>query len=160
MKKIAAHSDIKSLIVDVSEEITPKNILNFAHTSLDINNIVYSSSDIIYCNFLKYSKEYQVLVFNNSFEHMIIEVLNYKDKEIDKLKHSITFILYITKTFFVIYENTKLYTYQLLNHEYTRNELLEFIYKNFNITICEIKELNEIELENNIESLEKIQIRR
>jgi|GEM_PF-1021057 len=158
MKNIAALSDIKSLIVNVSEEITQKNLLNFAHTSLDIDGIEYSSIDIIYCNFLKYSKQYQLLVFPNNFKHMIIELLNYQDKKRDELKGLITFRLYITKTFFVIYENNKLYSYQILNQEYSKDELLNFIDKNFNIVISEINEISDIELKNITENIDDNEI--
>lgn len=152
MKEIARTSDIKSLIVDVSEEITQKNLLNFACTTLDLNNIEYSSSDIIYCNFLKYSKQYQLFVFHNSFKYMIIELLNNQDKKIEKLNDSCIFRLYISKAFFVIYENNKVYTYQVLNQEYSNEELLNFINKSFNITIFEVIEINDIELNKIVEN--------
>lgn len=151
MKNIARTSDIKSLIVDVSEEITQKNLMTFAHTTLDLNDIEYSSNDIIYCNFLKYSKQYQLFVFNNCYKCMIIELLDNQYKKVEKLNDLSSFRLYISKAFFVIYENNKLYTYQVLNQEYSTDELLNFINKNFNITILEVSEIKDIELNKIIE---------
>jgi hypothetical protein len=148
MKNIASISDIKSLIVDVSEEITQKNLLNFAHTSLSLNNIEYFSSDVIYWNYLEYSKQYQFFVFDDSFKYMIIELLNFENEQRDELNDLSTFRLYITKTFFVIYKNSKLYSYQIINQLYTKDELLNYISKNFNISISEVKELTDIEFEN------------
>jgi hypothetical protein len=141
MKDIASISDIKNFIVDVSEEITDKNILNFAHTTLDINNIEYSSSDIIYCRFLKYSKQYQFFVFDDSFKYMMIELINVSDNKKG-------FNLYISKSFFVIYENNKLYAYQTINQEYSKDELFTFVSKKFNIIITDVQEFVDIELKN------------
>jgi len=99
MKDIALPSDIKSIIVDVSEEIQKKNLLNFVYTSLDLNNIDYSSNDIIYSNFLEHSKQYQFFIFSNNFKYMIIELLDDEYSE----DSSNSFRLYIAKNFFVIY---------------------------------------------------------
>ncbi len=146
MKDIASTSDIKSLIVDVSEEIKKKNLLNFVHTSLDLHNIDYTSSDIIYSNFLEHSKQYQFFIFPNNFKYMILEFFNeenQKDSNNDNLK---SFNLYVCKSFFVIYKDTKLYAYQVLNQEYSKNELVNFISKSFNITISSIFELSDSSL--------------
>lgn len=162
MKNIALTSDIKSLIVDVSEEIKKKNLLNFIHTSLDINNIEYSNTDVIYSNYLLHSKQYQIFIFSNSFKYMIIELLNFKDKkceedkkydELNNRKDLNSFKLYISKTFFVIYKNDKLYTYQTLNQEYSKDELVNFIKKSFNVTISIIEEIKDSDLEKVFENI-------
>lgn len=142
MKDIALPSDIKSIIVDVSEEIQKKNLLNFVYTSLDLNNIDYSSNDIIYSNFLEYSKQYQFFIFSNNFKYMIIELLDDEHSE----DSSNSFRLYIAKNFFVIYKDSKLYAYQTLNQEYSKDELLNFISKSFNITISDINEISDSSL--------------
>lgn len=140
MKEIATTLDIKNLIVNVSEKINKKNISNFVQTSLSINNINYSSSDIIYCNFLEYSKQYQIFIFSNTFKYMLIELLDIENKKPDTLND---FKLYISKSFFVIYKDLKLYLYQVLNQEYSNDELIKFINKNFNITITSFYELSD-----------------
>ena len=155
MENIATTSEIKSLIVDVSEKINQKNLLDFAHTTLDINNIEYTDTDIIYCNFLEYSKQYQFFIFSNNFKYMIIELLNNLDVKSKHSKELKTFSLYITRTFFVIYKNDKLYTYQTINQEYTKDELLSFINKSFNITITKIYELKDSELKKITENIEE-----
>ena len=88
---------------------------------------------------------------------MIIELLSFQDKkneESEHLKDLNSFKLYISKTFFVIYENDKLYTYQTLNQEYSKDELLHFIKKSFNITISKIKDIKDSDLEKISENLE------
>ena len=144
MKNIALSVDVKSIIVDVSQEILEKNILDFTYSSLELNNITYKSTDKIYCNFLKYSNQYQIFVFNNNFEYMIFELLS-NTKNLD-------FTLYITKDFFVVFEKNKFYTYQKTNQEYLEDELLEYINKNFNISITTIIKLDENKVNKIIEN--------
>lgn len=143
MKNIALTSDIKSLIVNVSEEIKKKNLLDFVYTSLNINNIDYSSNDIIYSNYLEHSSQYQFFVFPNNFKYMIIELLNEVQEEYQENKDLNSFTLFISKSFFVIYKNYKLYAYQVLNQRYSEDELFDFISKSFNITINNIYNLND-----------------
>ncbi len=147
MDIIAKNEDIKSIIVEVSQEIIQKNILNFAHTSLDLNDINHSNSDIIYCNYLKYSKQYQIFVFPENFTYMIFELLHTKDdlNEDEEIKD--IFTLYTTKDFFVIFNANILYTYQKINQEYSINELLEYISKSFKVTISRIIDVDETILE-------------
>lgn len=144
MKNIALSVDVKSIIVDVSQEILEKNILDFTYSSLELNNITYKSTDKIYCNFLKYSNQYQIFVFNNNFEYMIFELLSNTE--------NLDFTLYITKDFFVVFEKNKFYTYQKTNQEYSEDELLEYINKNFNISITTIIKLDENEVNKIIEN--------
>lgn len=146
MKNIALPSDIKSLIVNVSEEIKKKNLLEFTYTSLDINNIDYSSNDIIYSNYLEHSSQYQFFVFPNNFEYMIIELLDEVQKESQEKKDLNNFNLYVSKSFFVIYKSSKLYAYQVLNEKYTKDELFDFISKSFNITITNVFNLSDSDL--------------
>lgn len=147
MKNIATSIDIKSILIDVSQEIEKKNILNFTKTSLDLNNIKYSSSDTIYCVFLLHSNQYQIFVFNNSFKYMIFELLHFNIKDVS----TNIFTLYITKTFFVIFKNNSLYTYQEINQSYSKNELEEYVSKKFNLSIINTVELDDIELNRIIE---------
>lgn len=144
MKNIALSIDVKSIIVDVSQEILEKNILDFTYSSLELNNITYKSTDKIYCNFLQYSNQYQIFVFNNNFEYMIFELLS-NTKNLD-------FTLYISKDFFVVFEKNKFYTYQKTNQEYLEDELLEYINKNFNISITTIIKFDENEVNKIIEN--------
>ncbi|WP_121627808.1 hypothetical protein [Poseidonibacter antarcticus] len=141
MENIAKNSEIKSILVGVSEKIRDKNILNFAITSLDLNNIEHSPNDKIYCTFLKHSNQYQIFVFDNSFKYMIFELIYDENPNDDN-----TFTLYITKDFFVIFNDNHLYTYQKINQQYSKEELIEYISKSFNITITKVKEIDEIRL--------------
>jgi len=141
MENIAKSSEIKSILVGVSEKIRDKNILNFAITSLDLNNIEYSPNDKIYCTFLKHSNQYQIFVSDNSFKYMIFELIYDENPNDDN-----TFTLYITKDFFVIFNDNHLYTYQKINQQYSKEELIEYISKSFNISITKVKEIDEIRL--------------
>ena len=139
MKNIATIADVKSILVNVSEKIEDKSILSFAQTSLDLNNIEYSDSYNIYCTFLKYSNQYQIIVFKSTFKYLIFELIHF----CENTQNSDTFTLYITKDFFVIFNDNHLYTYQKINQQYTKKELLEYISKNFKIIITNVKELDE-----------------
>lgn len=160
MENIANTSDIKNLIIDVSEKINKKNLSIFVHTSLNTNNIKYSASDIIYANFLEYSKQYQILIFSNKFKYMLFEILNDEDKKLTRRENSslINFNLYITKSFFVIFKDSIFYSYQTLNYKYKNDELLNFISKKFNITISNSYELSDLDLSEIINNSNKKKI--
>ena len=142
MKNIAVNADVESILVNVSQKIEHKNILSFAKTSLDLNNIKYASSDNIYCTFLKYSNQYQIIVFKSTFNYIIFELIHSNEDS----QKSDTFTLYLTNDFFVIFNHNSLYTYQKINQRYSKKELLEYIFRNFNINITNVRELDETTL--------------
>ena len=148
MEYVARKLDIKSILINVTEEISKNSILDFAVSSLNLNNIEYSPSDNIYCIFLEYSMQYQIIVFNNKFKYIIFELIF--DNKINVQKN--IFSLYIAKDFFVIFRGKSLYTYQEISQEYTKEELIEYIFRNFNISIKDTKVLNESDLEKVIKS--------
>ena len=47
MLEIAPFNQIKSLFVDVSEEIENKNLKKFVSTTLNLNNIVLNKNDFL-----------------------------------------------------------------------------------------------------------------
>jgi len=148
MEYVARKLDIKSILINVTEEISENSILDFAVSSLNLNNIEYSPSDNIYCIFLEYSMQYQIIVFNNKFKYIIFELIF--DNKINIQKN--IFSLYIAKDFFVIFRGKSLYTYQEISQEYTKEELIEYIFRNFNISIKDTKVLNESDQEKIIKS--------
>jgi len=148
MEYVARKLDIKSILINVTEEISKNSILDFAVSSLNLNNIEYSPSDNIYCIFLEYSMQYQIIVFNNKFKYIIFELIF--DNKINVQKN--IFSLYIAKDFFVIFRGKSLYTYQEISQEYTKEELIEYIFRNFNISIKDTKVLNESDQEKIIKS--------
>ena len=136
MSIYASNNEIKSLLIDVSEEIENKNLKKFIFTSLKLNNFEISKNDFVHINFISELKQYQVLTFPNHYKNTIFQIfeLYYLDeKDLNK------FDLYFNNDFFCLYKNGKFYYFQNLQSEIFIEELIEFINKKFSITLDSFK---------------------
>ncbi|PUE65497.1 hypothetical protein [Arcobacter caeni] len=136
MSIYASNNEIKSLLIDVSEEIENKNLKKFIFTSLKLNNFEISKNDFVHINFISELKQYQVLIFPNHYKNTIFQIfeLYYLDeKDFNK------FDLYFNDDFFCLYKNGKFYYFQNLQSEIFIEELIEFINKKFSITLDSFK---------------------
>ncbi|MDD2895862.1 MAG: hypothetical protein PHG81_07545 [Aliarcobacter sp.] len=140
MLNFAQANEIKSLFIDVSEEIENKNLQKFIFTSLKLKNLVIKKNDFVHINFICELKQYQILIFPNHYKNVIFEIFNqfYIDK-----KELNSFDLYITKEFFCLYKNGKFYYYQNLESEIFVDDLVEYINKIFSIKINIFKIIDE-----------------
>ena len=66
--------EIKSLFIDVSEEIENKNLKKFIFTSLKLNNFEINKNDFIHVNFISELKQYQVLIFPKEYKNTIFQI--------------------------------------------------------------------------------------
>jgi hypothetical protein len=137
-------NEIKSIAIDVSEEIENKNLKKFIFTSLKLNKHNINKNDFVHINFISELKQYQILIFPNNYKHTIFQIfnqfyINKKDLE--------SFDLYITKEFFCLYKNEKFYYYQTLESEILVDDLVEYINKIFSIKVDTFKIIDEIYLE-------------
>ena len=144
MLDFAFTNEIKSLFIDVSEEIENKNLKKFIFTSLKLNNFEVNKNDFVHINFIFELKQYQVLVFPKEYKNAIFQIfeLFYLDKnDLNK------FDLYFTNDFFCLYKNTKFYYFQKIESHFEIDELIEYINKKFTLKIDNYKIIDNLELE-------------
>lgn len=144
MLDFTATNEIKSLFIDVSEQIENKNLKKFIFTSLKLNNFEINKNDFVHINFIKELKQYQVLVFPKKYKNAIFQIfeLFYLDKtNLD------TFDLYLTNEFFCLYKNTKFYYFQKIESHFEIEELVDYINKKFMLKIDNYKIIDNLEFE-------------
>lgn len=132
MSTYALNNEIKSLLIDVSEEIENKNLKKFIFTSLKLNNFEISKNDFMYINFISELKQYQVLTFPNHYKNSIFQIFELyylNKKDLNK------FDLYFCDDFFCLYKNGKFYYFQNLQTEIDIDDLIEYINKKFSIIL-------------------------
>ena len=137
--------EIKSLFIDVSEEIENKNLKKFIFTSLKLNNFEINKNDFIHVNFISELKQYKVLVFSKKYKNAIFQLfeLFYLDKnDLNK------FDLYFTNEFFCLYKNGEFYYFQSIQSQIFIEDLIEYINKKFSIKLDNYKTFDKKSLEN------------
>ena len=149
MSNFAQANEIKSILIDVSEEIENKNLKKFIFTSLKLKNLIINKSDFIHINFITELNQYQILIFPTHYKNAIFQIyeLFYLDK--NSLE---SFDLYLSENYFCLYKNGEFYYYQNIESEILINDLIEYINKNFSLKIDNHKIINnayEEELKNN-----------
>ena len=141
MQKIVTSNGIKSLLIDVSEEIENKNLKKFIFTSLKLNNLNINKNDFVSLNFISELNKYQVLICSNYLKYAIFQIFEqfYLQKE-----NINCFDLYLTNDFFCLYKNGKFYYYQNLESKIPINDLIEYINKSFFIKIDNFEVIDEV----------------
>ena len=132
MSNFALNNEIKSLLIDVSEEIENKNLKKFIFTSLKLNNFQITKNDFVHINFISELKQYQVLTFPNHYRNSIFQIFELyylNKKDLNK------FDLYFCDDFFCLYKNGKFYYFQNLQTEIDIDDLIEYINKKFSIIL-------------------------
>lgn len=149
MSNFAKTNEIKSLFIDVSEEIENKNLKKFIFTSIKLKNLIVDKNDFVHINFISELKQYQILIFPTHYINATFQIyeLFYLDK-----KKSDSFDLYLAEDYFCLYKNGEFYYYQSIESEILINDLIEYINKNFFLKIDTYKIINndyQEELKNN-----------
>lgn len=141
MLEIAPNNQIKSLLVDVSEEIENKNLKKFVSTTLNLNNIVLNKNDFLYINFISEINKYQILIFPKEFKYMVFQIFEqlYVDKNINK------YDLYLTESFFCLYKNGSFYYSQKLESKVIIEDLISYLNKIFSIKIDSYQFIDEFQ---------------
>lgn len=137
-------NEIKSLFIDVSEEIENKNLKKFIFTSLKLNNLEINKNDFVHINFIPELKQYQVLVFPKEYKNAIFQIFELFYSKKNNLNK---FDLYFTNDFFCLYKNAKFYYFQNIESQFEINELIEYINKKFMLKIDNYKIIDNSELE-------------
>jgi hypothetical protein len=141
MLEIAPNNQIKSLLIDVSEEIENKNLKKFVSTTLNLNNIVLNKNDFLYINFISEINKYQILIFPKEFKYMVFQIFEqlYIDKNINK------YDLYLTESFFCLYKNGSFYYSQKLESKVIIEDLISYLNKIFSIKIDSYQFIDEFQ---------------
>ena len=141
MLEIAPNNQIKSLLIDVSEEIENKNLKKFVSTTLNLNNIVLNKNDFLYINFISEINKYQILIFPKDFKYMVFQIFEqlYIDKNINK------YDLYLTESFFCLYKNASFYYSQKLESKVIIEDLISYLNKIFSIKIDSYQFIDEFQ---------------
>lgn len=139
MSNFAQANEIKSILIDVSEEIENKNLKKFIFTSLKLKNLIINKSDFVHINFISELNQYQILIFPTHYKNAIFQIyeLFYLDK--NSLE---SFDLYLSEDYFCLYKNGEFYYYQNIESEILINDLIEYINKNFSLKIDNHKIIN------------------
>lgn len=141
MLEIAPNNQIKSLLIDVSEEIENKNLKKFVSTTLNLNNIVLNKDDFLYVKFISEINKYQILIFPKDFKYMVFQIFEqlYIDKNINK------YDLYLTESFFCLYKNGSFYYSQKLESKVIIEDLISYLNKIFSIKIDSYQFIDEFQ---------------
>lgn len=139
MSNFAQANEIKSILIDVSEEIENKNLKKFIFTSLKLKNLIINKSDFVHINFISELNQYQILIFPTQYKNALFQIyeLFYLDK--NSLE---SFDLYLSENYFCLYKNGEFYYYQNIESEILINDLIEYINKNFSLKIDNHKIIN------------------
>ncbi len=137
-------NEIKSLFIDVSEEIENKNLNKFILTSLQLNNFEINKNDFIHINFINELKQYQILVFPKEYKNLIFQI--FEIFYVDKTDLN-NFDLYLTNDFFCLYKNAQFYYFQKIESRLEIEELIVYVNKKFIIKIDNYKIIDYSKLE-------------
>ncbi len=137
-------NEIKSLFIDVSEEIENKNLNKFILTSLQLNNFEINKNDFIHINFINELKQYQILVFPKEYKNLIFQI--FEIFYVDKTDLN-SFDLYLTNDFFCLYKNAQFYYFQKIESRLEIEELIVYVNKKFIIKIDNYKIIDHSKLE-------------
>ncbi len=137
-------NEIKSLFIDVSEEIENKNLNKFILTSLQLNNFEINKNDFIHINFINELKQYQILVFPKEYKNLIFQI--FEIFYVDKTDLN-SFDLYLTNDFFCLYKNAQFYYFQKIESRLEIEELIAYVNKKFIIKIDNYKIIDHSKLE-------------
>ncbi len=130
---------IKVLEIKASEKINIKYIEKFIFRHLELQNFKLSKKSLIYYSFIKPLKTYQILLFEGNSKNSFLPFC---------FDSKIKYELFLTKTFFVIYKENKVYNYQIINEDIKIEELNFFVNNSLkidNITITKVS-LKELEM--------------
>lgn len=130
--------------IEVSEKIESKNLKNFLSTTLKLKNINLKSKEKILFNYIEELKEYQIIIAKSDFLYFEFQVFD----EFLKDKNQNLYQVVFCQNFFCIYKGLEFYYIQKLEADISKDDLLEFLNKRFNIQIDEHFEFNKVELEN------------
>lgn len=124
--------NIQTLIIDKKKEFKNKELLVYLYSVLEINNIDYSSNTFLHLNLLENISQYQIILFNKSFDFTIIDIFKSFYTQSSK-KH--TTDVFLCDKFFAIYKNQEFYYVQKIDYEINMEDLEKYISKMLKIKI-------------------------
>lgn len=121
--------NLKTILIDVNEQIDKKYIHDFILSSLTLNNIDYENKQVKYL-YLSDSSKYQIFIYEKDIKYLFFEYFqkNYK-------KTSSSNDLYIFDKHLIVYKDESFYFYKELEYELKDEELNHYLK---NILLLEI----------------------
>lgn len=123
-------NDIETKLVEVSEQIHPKNFKLFLTTNLDIDTNIKNVQ--IFYHFLEKTNEYFLCKYTNNknkttiFDHVIKHIAT-ENKDI--------IALVFLDGYFLIYDRLNLYYYQKLDDSFAKDDVIDYVQRRFLIKI-------------------------
>jgi len=139
-KDLISFRNLTILSVNVADKISNKHIINFLKTSLLLEHIELKPSHQIYFSFISEANIYEIILINTNLERFFLEIQIFE--KFYKKQISSTIDLFITKEFFVVYKNQKLYLCKK-NDNYETNDIIDYISFKYKIKIDNIYNYNE-----------------
>jgi len=144
-KEFIPFSKITHISYKTQEEILPKHLNLFLKTTIAQLKKSISPNTQIFLSFIKETNLYEIYLFETSSNHTILEFQLFEKLAIDLKTHN-NYLLFITNSFFVVYQQEKaIFAYE--NKYYTQKEIVEFIKFTHKIKIDYIKNIEQNELE-------------
>ena len=122
------YKNIKNLTVDVSSEISSRNLKEFIKTSIEINtkdNILKSK---VFVQFLQKVNKYEIYLYPSSSKLPIPQEIFHNKLTTSKYN------LFITKDFFTIYYENKFY-FSKNNYHYSNSDILNYLQFSYKIDL-------------------------
>ncbi|HIP12081.1 MAG TPA: hypothetical protein EYG97_03715 [Arcobacter sp.] len=117
------HKNIKNFTVDVTGEISSKNLKEFIKTSIEIELQENIFEYQVFVSFIQKANKYEIYLYHSPYKLLILPEIFYKKVTKDDTTQ---YQLYICKDFFVVYLNNSFYFYKN-NDNYKYEDILSYI---------------------------------
>jgi len=121
-------TSIQHLSIEVTSVISKKYLIDFFKTQFDLNGIVYNNTDMVYYNFIKSLKIYEILLFPSISSTTIIEPLlpSYYTKG--------GLNIFIFEYFFVIFKDKNFFAYKSIQNK-PKEDIVLYVEQTYDISI-------------------------
>lgn len=131
---------IKTIVIEVNEEIKKNHIKEFIYTSLSLQNIKIDKKDYLLYIYISEIKSYEIVIYKNRFNKLLL-LNGYFQKN-----PSLNTTLLVCDNLIVLFKDKKLFYIHKLEYNLSQDELKEFIYNRFSIVVDDFRFLEYDEL--------------
>ena len=134
-------SSIKTITIDVTEEINQNFLKDFIRTTLETNNITIDNDTYISYNFIQNNSLYEIYIIHSSLDNITIapDILTifYKNKDTKSID------LFILKDFFVIYKKEELYSFKYFKESSEYEDIKSYVTQTYKLKLDNIYKIDE-----------------